>query len=195
MPIINSFSGQRLIGFVNQKPLIAKFKINIDNFEFGFNQHILSKEYSGEFHPDLLGKSFEIVQKNYSAPIGKVLSSKGSKGTHTTINTLPWIASLFDVAESEMLKEKQQVSKEMFENIAQVIFPTNAFHKPKRDTGLITYLDISKQFNLQPSDQYTNIEKSINRLFTQYSNNMSVFLQVSKLPHSYRLVDQKLQVA
>ena len=43
MPIINAFGGQRLIGFVNKKPLVAKFKLDIDSFEVGFNQTILDK--------------------------------------------------------------------------------------------------------------------------------------------------------
>ena len=195
MPIINAFGGQRLIGFVNKKPLVAKFKLDTDSFEVGFNQTILDKEYAGQFDKNLLGSSLEILEKRYTAPLGTPYSTMGAKGTSTTISTLPWIASLIDVAEVEMGSGNKQISKELFEKIAQAIYASNAFHRPDNKSGLITYLDVSKQFNLQPSDQYRYTEMGINRLFSQFSNNMSVFAQITTIPHSHLLFEKSAKVA
>ena len=119
----------------------------------------------------------------------------GAKGTSTTVSTLPWIASLIDAAEVEMGSGNKQISKELFEKIAQAIYASNAFHRPDNKSGLITYLDVSKQFNLQPSDQYRYTEMGINRLFSQFSNNMSVFSQITTIPHSYLLFEKSAKVA
>ena len=195
MPIINAFGGKRLIGFLNKKPLVAKFKLDIDSFEVGFNQTILDKEYAGQFHKNLLGSSLEILEKRYSAPLGKPHSTIGAKGTSTTFSTLPWIASLIDLAEVEMGSGNKQVSKELFEKIAQAIYASNAFHRPNNKSGLITYLDVSKQFNLQPSNRYKHTEMGVNRLFSQFSNNMSVFAQITTIPHSHLLFEKRVKVA
>ena len=195
MPIINAFGGQRLIGFINKKPLVAKFKLDIDSFEVGFNQTILDKEYAGQFDKNLLCSSLEILEKRYTAPLGKPYSTMGAKGTSTTVSTLPWIASLIDAAEVEMGSGNKQISKELFEKIAQAIYASNAFHRPDNKSGLITYLDVSKQFNLQPSDQYRYTEMGINRLFSQFSNNMSVFAQITTIPHSHLLFEKRAKVA
>lgn len=195
MPIINAFGGQRLLGFVNHKPLIAKFKIDLNTFEVGFNQQVVDAEYAGKFDKNLFGQNLHLVEKRYSAPLGKAFTTFGAKGTATTVSTLPWIAALIDAAESEMGVEKKQISKELFEKIAQAIYASNAFHRPHLDSGLITYIDVSKQFNLQPSTQYTYVEKNINRLFNQYSNNLKVFSNIVQIPHSHSLFDQKDQAA
>ena len=195
MPIINAFGGQRLIGFTNKKPLVAKFKVDIDSFEVGFNQTILDKEYAGQFDKNLLGSSLEILEKRYTAPLGKPYSTMGAKGTSTTVSTLPWIASLIDAAEVEMGSGNKQISKELFEKIAQAIYASNAFHRPDLESGLITYLDVSKQFNLKPSGQYKYTEMGINRLFSQFSNNMSVFSQITTIPHSHLLFEKSAKVA
>ncbi len=195
MPIINAFGGKRLIGFLNKKPLVAKFKLDIDSFEVGFNQTILDKEYAGQFYKNLLGSSLEILEKRYSAPLGKPHSTIGAKGTSTTFSTLPWIASLIDLAEVEMGSGNKQVSKELFEKIAQAIYASNAFHRPNNKSGLITYLDVSKQFNLQPSNRYKHTEMGVNRLFSQFSKNMSVFSQITTIPHSYMLFEKSSKIA
>ena len=195
MPILNSFGGQRLIGFINQKPLVAKFKLTVDSFEVGFNQAILDTEYAGEFNKNLLGKSLQILEKRYTAPIGKPYSSMGAKGTSTTISTLPWIAALFEMAEVEMGSDCKQISKELFQKISQAVYASNAFHRTNRDSKLVTYIDVAKQFNLQPSDQYKYIEKGVNRLFTQYSKNLSVFGEITQIPHNYLLFEKQSQVA
>ena len=195
MPIINAFGGQRLIGFINKKPLVAKFELNIDSFEVGFNQAILDKEYAGQFDKNLLGSSLEILEKRYTAPLGKPYSTLGAKGTSTTVSTLPWIASLIDAAEVEMRSGNKQISKELFEKIAQAIYASNAFHRRDLESGLITYLDVSKQFNLQPSSQYKYTEMGINRLFSQFSKNMSVFSQITTIPHSHLLFEKSAKVA
>ena len=88
-----------------------------------------------------------------------------------------------------------EISKELFGKIAQVIYASNAFHRPDNMSGLITYLDVSKQFNLQPSDQYKYTEMGINRLFSQFSKNMSVFSQITTIPHSYMLFEKSSKVA
>ena len=195
MPIINAFGGQRLIGFVNKKPLVAKFKLDIDSFEVGFNQTILDKEYAGQFDKNLLGSSLEILEKRYTAPLGKPYSTLGAKGTLTTVSTLPWIASLIDAAEVETGSGNKQISKELFEKIAQAIYASNAFHRPDLESGLIKYLDVSKQFNLQPSSQYKYTEMGINRLFSQFSKSMSVFSQITTIPHSYLLFEKSAKIA
>ena len=195
MPIINAFGGQRLIGFVNKKPLVAKFKLDIDSFEVGFNQTILDKEYAGQFDKNLLGSSLEILEKRYTAPLGKPYSTLGAKGTLTTVSTLPWIASLIDAAEVETGSGNKKISKELFEKIAQAIYASNAFHRPDLESGLIKYLDVSKQFNLQPSSQYKYTEMGINRLFSQFSKSMSVFSQITTIPHSYLLFEKSAKIA
>jgi len=195
MPIVSAFGGQRLIGFIDRKPLIAKFRLDNNSFEVGFNQNITDKEYAGKFDSSLFGKNFELLEKRYSAPLGKPFTTQGVKGTATTINTLPWIAALIDTAESEMGVDNNQISKELFEKIAQAIYTSNAFHRPYLDSGLITYLDISKQFNLSSSREYTYTEKNLNRLFSQYSESIKAFSNINLLPHSHNLFEQKVQAA
>jgi hypothetical protein len=180
---------------VNKKPLVAKFKLDIDSFEVGFNQTILDKEYAGQFDKNLLGSSLEILEKRYTAPLGKPYSTIGAKGTSTTVSTLPWIASLIDATKVEMGSGNKQISKELFEKIAQAIYASNAFHRSDNKSGLITYLDVSKQFNLQPSGEYKYTEMGINRLFSQFSKNISVFSQIKTIPHSYLLFEESAKVA
>tara|TARA_B100001559_G_scaffold314167_1_gene314179 strand:+ start:214 stop:444 length:231 start_codon:yes stop_codon:yes gene_type:complete len=46
----NFFGGYRILGYLNEKPLIAKYKLDKNGFEFGFSQEILDKEYAGKFN-------------------------------------------------------------------------------------------------------------------------------------------------
>ena len=145
---INTFGGYRLVGFIDGKPLTAKFKITQDSFDVGFNQNILDKEYVGKFNKQLNGKKFEFPSSRYTAAIGKPLQSKGGR---TTASILPWISMLIEIAKIEQASAKNgQITKDTFRQIAMAIYTSNAFYaKDKKD--LVIYRDITKQFNLMPS--------------------------------------------
>ena len=174
---INTFGGYRLVGFIDRKPLIAKFKITPDSFDAGFNQNILDPEYCGKFHKLLLGKKFEYPKDRYTAANGKSLQSKGGR---TTESTLAWIASLINLADIDRASGKNnQISRETFIQIAQAIYASNVFYaKGKED--LVVYRDIAELFKLQPTDN-RYLLSLLSEFFTQYRSNLSVFSEIVEL--------------
>ena len=174
---INTFGGYRLVGYIDGKPLTAKFKITQNNFEVGFNQNILDREYVGKFTKQLEGKKFEYPSREYMAALGKPLQSKGGR---TTESTLPWIATLIEVAKLEQGTTKNgHITRDTFRQIAMAIYSSNAFYaKDKKD--LVIYRDIAKLFDLKRStNQYLDtLQKNT---FTQFRRELSIFSEIAEV--------------
>ena len=109
---MKQFGGLRLLGYVDQKPLIAQYKIDSNGFSMKFNQQIMDKEYAGSFNKKFLNSKLEVYTNGrLSAPLGTI--PKRIKGGNTTIGTIAWIATLIEIEnmKSEMAYIGSKISK------------------------------------------------------------------------------------
>ena len=126
----NFFGGYRILGYLNEKPLIAKYKLDKNGFEFGFNQEILDKEYAGKFNNKFINGDLEIfsnsrisVPMQYNSAFKAELLPKRTFG-RTTLSTIAWIAALVEVGNinSELTKVRKNISKYYFLKVANAVF-------------------------------------------------------------------------
>ena len=130
------FGGYRHLGYLNKKPLIAKYILEKDNFEISLNHNILDKEYAGKFNNKLMNADLQLfTESRISVPMkfNKVLKTavmpKKSLG-QTTLSTIAWIASLVEIAnmKSELAYVKGNVSKHFLFHVANAIFTSDVVY-------------------------------------------------------------------
>ena len=129
----NFFGGYRILGYLNEKPLIAKYILDKNGFEFGFNQEILDTEYAGKFNNEFINGDLEIfcnsrisVPLQYNSAFKAELLPKRTSGT-TTPSTIAWIASLIEVGNinSELTKVNKKISKYYLLKVANAVFTSD----------------------------------------------------------------------
>ena len=126
------FGGYRHLGYLNKKPLIAKYILEKDNFEISLNHNILDKEYAGKFNNKLMNADLQLfTESRISVPMkfNKLLKTAVvPKKLHgrTTVSTIAWIASLIEIAnmKSELAYVKGNVSKHFLFHVANFLLNT-----------------------------------------------------------------------
>lgn len=154
---MNQFGGLRLLGYVNEKPLIAQYKIDANKFEIKFNQKIMDKEYAGKFNDSFLNSKLEIYTNGrLSAPLGTI--PKRIKGGNTTIGTVAWIATLIEIEnmKSDTAYLDSKISKNFFHYVAHAIFTSDALYVEDMKDA-ISYLDAIRFFQLKDNLPKNNV--------------------------------------
>lgn len=170
---MNQFGGLRLLGYVNEKPLIAQYKIDANKFEIKFNQKIMDKEYAGKFNDSFLNSKLEIYTNGrLSAPLGTI--PKRIKGGNTTIGTVAWIATLIEIEnmKSDTAYLDSKISKNFFHYVAHAIFTSDALYVEDMKDA-ISYLDAIRFFQLKDNLPKNNVflESDLKRnLYPQFLN-------------------------
>ena len=176
------FGGYRHLGYLNKKPLIAKYILEKDNFEISLNHNILDKEYAGKFNNKLMNADLQLfTESRISVPMkfNKLLKTavvpKKLNG-RTTVSTIAWIASLIEIAnmKSELAYVKGNVSKHFLFHVANAIFTSavayvenNKDHINFRNAGRILGVKDNKHVNdfrldnLLKSHLYEKFDKQI----------------------------------
>ena len=176
------FGGYRHLGYLNKKPLIAKYILEKDNFEISLNHNILDKEYAGKFNNKLMNADLHLfTESRISVPL------KFNKALHTsvlpqksvgrtTVSTIAWIASLVEIAnmKSELSHVKGNVSKYFLSLVANAIFTSDVTyveniedHINFRNAGSILGVKDNKRVNdfrldnLLKSHLYEQFDKQI----------------------------------
>lgn len=176
------FGGYRHLGYLNKKPLIAKYILEKDNFEISLNHNILDKEYAGKFNNKLMNADLQLfTESRISVPMkfNKLLKTAVvPKKLHgrTTVSTIAWIASLIEIAnmKSELAYVKGNVSKHFLFHVANAIFTSdvayvenNKDHINFRNAGRILGVKDNKHVNdfrldnLLKSHLYEKFDKQI----------------------------------
>ena len=170
---MKQFGGLRLLGYVNEKPLIAQYKIDANKFEIKFNQKIMDKEYAGKFNDSFLNSKLEIYTNGrLSAPLGTI--PKRIKGGNTTIGTVAWIATLIEIEnmKSDTAYLDSKISKNFFHYVAHAIFTSDALYVEDMKDA-ISYLDAIRFFQLKDNLPKNNVflESDLKRnLYPQFLN-------------------------
>ena len=168
---MKQFGGLRLLGYVNEKPLIAQYKIDANKFEIKFNQKIMDKEYAGKFNDSFLNSKLEIYTNGrLSAPLGTI--PKRIKGGNTTIGTVAWIATLIEIEnmKSDTAYLDSKISKNFFHYVAHAIFTSDALYVEDMKDA-VSYLDAIKFFQLKDNLPKNNafLESDLKRnLYPQF---------------------------
>ena len=153
---MKQFGGLRLLGYVDQKPLIAQYKIDSNGFSMKFNQQIMDKEYAGSFSKKFLNSKLEVYTNGrLSAPLGTI--PKRIKGGNTTIGTIAWIATLIEIEnmKSEMAYTGSKISKNFFYKVAHAIFTSDAIYVDDLKDA-VGFLDAIKFYQLKDNTPRNN---------------------------------------
>jgi len=136
------FGGYRHLGYLNEKPLTAKYVLRKDSFQIGFNQNILDKEFAGKFNNRFMNADLQLftdsrisVPMKYNKALKTTVLPKKTFG-HTTVSTVAWIASLVEVAnmKTELAYASGNVSKSFLYQAANAIFTSDvAYVKDVKD--------------------------------------------------------------
>ena len=152
----NMFGGYRLLGYLNDKPLIAQFRLDKEGFDIKFNQDVLDNEYVGRFNSKLLDGNLELYKLGrLSAPFGTL--PKHMKGLETRPSTIAWIATLIEINEmqSRISMNKGKITKEYLHLVASSIFVSDDAYVEDKEQAT-SYLDAGKYFKLHTNDPVNN---------------------------------------
>lgn len=170
---MKQFGGLRLLGYVDQKPLIAQYKIDSNGFSMKFNQQIMDKEHAGSFNKKFLDSNLEVYTNGrLSAPLGTI--PKRIKGGNTTIGTIAWIATLIEIEnmKSELAYVNSKISKNFFHYVAQAIFTSDAIYvEDFKDS--VGFMDAIKFYQLKDNTSRNNryLDTALqSRLYPQFLN-------------------------
>jgi len=167
------FGGFRLLGYVDEKPLTAQYKIDNNGFAVKFNQQILNKEHAGRFNKKFLESKLEVYSSGrLSAPLGTI--PKRIKGGVTSIATIAWIATLIEIEnmKSELTYINSKISKNFFNHVAQAIFVSDVLYVDDI-TEAVGSLDAIKFYQLKDNTPRNNafLDTSLRRrLYPQFLN-------------------------
>ena len=156
VPSMTQFGGLRLLGYLDEKPLIAQYRLNSHGFSMKFNQQILDKEYAGSFSKKFLNSKLEVYTNGrLSAPLGTI--PKRIKGGTTTIGTIAWIATLIEIEnmKSEMAYTGYKISKNFFYKVAHAIFTSDAIYVEDLKDA-VGYLDAIRHYKLKDNSSRNN---------------------------------------
>ena len=79
------FGGYRHLGYLNEKPLTAKYVLRKDSFQIGFNQNILDKEFAGKFNNRFMNADLQLfTDSRISVP--KLNNSALTEAETTSVN-------------------------------------------------------------------------------------------------------------
>tara|TARA_X000000950_G_scaffold36863_1_gene39348 strand:+ start:5506 stop:6102 length:597 start_codon:yes stop_codon:yes gene_type:complete len=151
----NMFGGYRLLGYLNDKPLVAQFRLDKEGFDIKFNQDVLDNEYAGKFNSKLLDGNLEMYLGRLSAPFGTL--PKNMKGSETRPSTIAWIATLIEINEmkSRISMNKGKITKEYLHLVAGSIFVSDDAYVENKEQAT-SYLDAGKYFKLHTNDPVSN---------------------------------------
>ncbi len=142
------FGGYRLIGYLDRKPLIAKYSLGDNHFDISFNEEVLDGEQYGKFSDRFLSKDMSIVNGRQNAPTGRTL--KRYLGPPTPLSAIAWLAAVVDVAStpsSGIGFKKGLITKNLLHYVADAIYTSDAGYI-EEDEEVERYSAVIHELNL-----------------------------------------------